>query len=119
MRYLKIAAVMGLALAALTVQAKAQRWALWGTQTHSWVSSYQRWSGEPVVLPKAAKITAVETNAHSFCLWSAGKAVLCGSDEFPIEGKVLDKGRYTVFPDLAPAQKHCEVIVYLEEVKQP
>ena len=117
MRYLKIGAMVVLALAALTVQAKVQRWALWGTQVRSWATSYERWNGEPVVLPKAARITAVESNAPSYCLWSAGKAVLCGSDAFPIEGKVLDKGRYTVFPDMAPAQKHCEVIVYLEEVK--
>jgi hypothetical protein len=117
MRYLKAAVVLVLLLASFSLQATVKRWAIWGTQVHSWVSSYQSWDGEPVTLSKAAKITDVESNAATYCLWSAGQAVLCGGRNFPLEGKVLPPGRYTVFPDLAPAQKHCEVIIYLEEIK--
>jgi hypothetical protein len=114
MKYLKAAAIVLVLLSGAVLEARVEKTELWGSQTKSWVTGYQRSDGNKVVLDKPAKIANISGNAASFCIWSGGKAVLCGTPEFSLIGKTLEKDRYTLFPELAPAQRKGEVRIVLE-----
>ena len=86
--------------ASTPVMAGDDKIVLWGTQTAGWGATNAKTDGNRVELTKTAEIVKVEGDAKSFCIWSGGRSVLCGSKEKDIVGETLGPGTYTVMAGL-------------------
>lgn len=73
---------------------------LWGKQTAGWGATNAKTDGNRVELEREAEIVKVKGDAPSYCIWSGGRSVLCGSKDKDIVGKTLPAGSYTVMAGL-------------------
>jgi copper chaperone CopZ len=88
---------------------------LWGKQIKGWGHSKNaEKDGNKVTIKKTAEIIKVEGNAKSYCIWSGGKSVKCGSNEKSIVGETLPAGTYTVLPGLSKGQRSAKVSIHME-----
>lgn len=111
-------AMVALILAAPLAPAREKAVELWGSQSRFAFTARVTADGNRVELEREAKIVKVESTAHSYCIWSDGKAAYCGGDKDDLVGSVLKKGAYTLFPDLAKDQRKVKTMIVLEYVEQ-
>ena len=91
---------------------------LWGSQSRFAFTLGVTADGNRVELERDAKIVRIDSTAHSYCIWSEGKPAFCGGDKNDLVGTVLDKGAYTVFPDLEKDQRKVKTTITLEYVEE-